>query len=134
MPRNRQDVTDAELAILKDLWEFGPANIRDITARVYPSNSESDYATVKKLLARLEKKSFVSRDRQQIAHLFEAAISLDDLLAMRLQGLADNLCGGSQAPLLMHFLEKGRITRSQRKQLRELIDKPSESRNKRQGD
>jgi predicted transcriptional regulator len=135
MARNSQDVTDAELAVLRVLWDDGPANIREITAKIYPTNTESDYATVKKLLARLEQKNFVSRDRGLHAHRFEAKITLDDLLAKRLQGLADNLCGGSQTPLLMHLLRTDDVTPVQRQKLRDLIQDITavESKPKRRG-
>lgn len=127
MTRTPKDVTDAELAILKVLWERESASVREITDEVYSSDSDSDYATVKKLLARLEKKKFVSRDREQIAHQFSAIVSRDDLLGIRLQGLADNLCGGSQTPLLMQLLNTEEVNAQQRQQLRDLIQEISES-------
>jgi len=30
------DVTDAELAVLKELWSAGPLTIRQLTERLYP--------------------------------------------------------------------------------------------------
>jgi predicted transcriptional regulator len=69
MGRKRQDVTGAELAILQVLWDHGPLPIRDITARIYAADGPSEYATVKKLLARLETKGCVSRNRRETAHV-----------------------------------------------------------------
>lgn len=116
-----KDITEAELAILRVIWEQESATVREITHQIYPNNSESDYATVKKLLARLEKKEFVHRDRSETAHRFSARVSHDELLGMRLQGLADNLCGGSQTPLLLKLLNAEDVTSKQRQQLRQLI-------------
>ena len=127
MGRNPQDVTEAELSVLRVLWQSGPATIRQITEQVYPQNSESDYATVKKLLSRLERKKCVRRDRTQIAHLFEPLVTLDDLVGRRLQVLADNLCDGSRTPLLMHLLRTDEITAEQQQQLRDLVDQLSAS-------
>ena len=92
MGRYPQDVTDAELAILKVLWNDSPATIRQITEQLYPRGSDSDYATVKKLLARLEDKRCVRKNRRQIPHRFTPAITLDDLVGRRLQMLANHLC------------------------------------------
>ncbi len=125
MARNSQDVTDAELSVLRVLWDHGSSTIRDITAEIYPDNSESDYATVKKLLSRLENKKFVARNRQHLAHQFEAIISRDDLVGRRLRVLADNLCDGSQTPLLMHLISSEQITPQQQQKLRDLIDEIS---------
>ncbi len=121
MGRKPQDVTDAELAVLKVLWNSGSATIRRITDELYPRQSESDYATVKKLLARLERKRFVTRNRKQMAHTFQARLTRDQLLGQRLEGLANNLCDGSSIPLLMHLVQKGKISTKQRQQLRALI-------------
>ena len=127
MVRKGQHVTDAELSVMRVLWEQGSCTIREITERVYPSNSESDYATVKKLLSRLETKQFVLRHRDQLAHLFQALVTLDDLVALQLQDLADNLCGGSRTPLLMNLLQNENVTPRQQKLLRDLIDDLSKS-------
>jgi predicted transcriptional regulator len=70
-----QNVTDAELAILQALWEYGPATIRQLTDRLYPGGRSSDFATVQKLLERLEAKECVHRDRSGAAQVFEAAIN-----------------------------------------------------------
>ena len=58
-----QDVTEAELAVLQALWDSGPATIRQLVERVYRQKGTSVYATVQKLLERLEAKGFVGRDR-----------------------------------------------------------------------
>jgi predicted transcriptional regulator len=63
--RTPKDVTDAELAVLQVLWKRGPAAIRDITDVLYPRDVETQYSTVKRLLARLEAKGFVRRDRRE---------------------------------------------------------------------
>ena len=125
MGRTPQDVTDAELAVLKVLWEHGGETIRRVTEILYPNQSESDYATVKKLLSRLEAKQCVRRDRGEMAHRFEATISLDDLVGRRLEALANNLCGGSSEPLLMHLLHGADVTPRQQEELRRLIREKS---------
>lgn len=122
MTRSPSDVTEAELAILRTLWDCGPSTVRQITERVYASDDVSDYSTVKKLLSRLEKKDFVTRCRKNVPHQFEASMSRDDLLNRRLRRLADDLCDGSRTPLLMNLLQGGEVTDEQRESLRDLIE------------
>lgn len=121
MVRKPQDVTDAELTILKSLWESAPATIRQLADTLY-DGTESDYATVKKLLARLESKGFVKRNRDSTAHAFEPTLSHEALVGKRLQVLADNLCDGSRTPLLMHLLRTDKLSDSERRELRALVD------------
>ncbi len=131
MTRKKKDVTDAELALLQVLWESGGLTIRDLTDAVYPEGGESDYATVKKLLARLESKGFVHRDRSALAHVYHATRERDALIGNRLRDLADDLCGGSTAPLLMHLLENQRLSSSELEELQGLVNTLSRSKRKR---
>ena len=77
---------------------------------------------MKKLLARLDDKGYVRRDRSQMTHRFAAAVSRDELIGRRLQGLADSLCDGSGMPLLMHLLKTENFTAIQRRQLHEMVE------------
>jgi BlaI family transcriptional regulator, penicillinase repressor len=124
MARTPQDVTETELALLQILWEGGPATIRHLTDVLYPGGGTAQYATVQKLLDRLEAKGYVRRDRTPPAHTFTAALTRDDLVGRRLQDMAEKLCGGSLTPLLTHLVRSKGLTSRQRQELRDLIDKP----------
>jgi predicted transcriptional regulator len=117
------DVTDAELAVLQALWERGSATIRQLTDVLYPDGSEAHYATVQKLLERLESKGHIVRDRSNHAHRFRARTDRDTLVGHRLRAMAEKLCGGLMAPLLTHLVRAEALTARERQELRELIDK-----------
>ncbi|MFH1267904.1 MAG: BlaI/MecI/CopY family transcriptional regulator [Planctomycetota bacterium] len=121
MPRKPKDVTDAELAVLRDLWDQGPSTIRRLTEAVYPDDVETQYSTVKRLLARLESKGYVARDRHAVVHVFEAVVDRDELVGRRLKALADSLCDGSISPLLTHLAGSERLSEEQQDALLSLI-------------
>lgn len=123
MRRNRDDVTEAELALLQALWDRGPATIRQLAERVYGQEGASVYATVQKLLDRLDAKGFVRRDRSGTVHVFEAAVDREGLIGRRLRAVADSLCGGSLTPLLTHLVRGGELSEKERADLRALIDR-----------
>lgn len=122
MARTPQDVTDAELSVLEVIWQTGPATIRQISDRLYPGGGTSHYATVQKLLERLEAKGFVRRHRTGTAHHFEAQIDRAGLIGRRLEDVADKLCGGSLAPLLTHLVRARKLSKDERLELRQLIE------------
>jgi predicted transcriptional regulator len=122
MSRTPQDVTERELAVLQALWDGGVQTIRQLTDRLYPGGGTPQYATVQKLLDRLEGKQFVRRDRTPAAHTFKATIARDDLIGRRLQDVAEKLCGGSLTPLLTHLVRARRLSEEERQELRSLID------------
>lgn len=122
MARPSQDVTEAELAVLQLLWGQGPATIRRLTDALYPGGATASYATVQKLLERLEAKGCVQRDRSGPAHTFTATVGRGDLIGRRLQALAQQMCGGSLTPLLTHLVRAKQLSARERQELRSLID------------
>jgi BlaI family penicillinase repressor len=123
MPREAKDVTEAELNLLRVLWERGRCSIRQLTDALYGHDGgPAQYATVQKQLDRLEAKGFVQRDRSLFVHTFTPCVDRDELIGRQLREVADKLCGGSLTPILSHLARHGSLTPRQAHALRELID------------
>lgn len=122
MARTPQDITDAELDLLQLLWKHGALPIRRLTELLYGDVKPSQYATVQKLLERLEAKSCVERDRSASVHVFSASIDRDELVGRRLRAVAEELCEGSWTPLLTNLVQTKKLTEEERRMLRQLID------------
>ena len=122
MPNRSNDVTDAELAVLQSLWDGGPQTIRSLCRGLYDDDAPAVYATVQKLLERLESKGCVRRDRKPAAHVFAAAVERGDLIGRRLQDVADKLCDGALTPLLTQLVRGRRLSAKERRTLRTLVD------------
>ena len=131
MPREPQDVTEAELSLMQRLWDMKRASIRQLTDDLYPRGSPAQYATVQKQLERLQAKGFVRRDRSLFVHVFEPAVDRDELIGRRIRSMAEKLCGGSLVPILSHLARSEALTEKERKALRELIEQPNEPDDKR---
>ena len=123
MVRTRRNVTDAELDVLKVLWDDGPSTIRRLTDRLYPGRGTAHYATVQKLLERLESKSHVSRRLEGRVNVYSAVVDRQGLIADRLREMADRLCEGSLTPLLTHLVGRAKLSEGEVTQLRELVDR-----------
>lgn len=123
MPREPQDITEGELAVLQELWRKPGMSIRQLTERLYPRRrAASHYGTVQKQLERLEAKCFVHRDRSLFVHLFTAAVDRDALVGRRVDAMVDKLCGGSLTPIVSHLLRSPRLSDSERRQLRQMVE------------
>jgi BlaI family penicillinase repressor len=123
MARRPQDVTDAELDVLRALWDHGPATIRALADRLYPGGGTSEYATVQKLLERLEDKGHVAHRTEGRQNVYRARVQREDLVARRLRDTAEQLCDGSLTPLLTHLVSAGRLSREELLELRRLVDR-----------
>lgn len=122
MARTPQDITDAERSVLEVLWDKGPQTIRQIADILYPNGRAAQYATVQKLLERLEGKECATCDRSGAVNVFAASIDREELLGRRLQALAEELCGGSMTPLLTHLVQNRKLSARERAALRGMID------------
>jgi BlaI family penicillinase repressor len=120
--RTPQDVTGAELAVLRVLWERGPATRRQLTDVLYPDGGPAHFTTVQKLLERLEAKGYVSSERGGSAVAFRATVDREELLSRRLQDVADTLCEGSLTPLMTNLIRAGQLSGKQLDELRALLD------------
>ena len=118
MDRLLPDVTDAETAILQQLWDAGPATARQLRDCLYPGGGPSEHATVHKLLDRLEAKGYVGRERDAGSLRFRAIIERDEALGRQLEALLDKMGGGSLQPLLTNLV---RVKRVSAEELRELL-------------
>ncbi|HVX14990.1 MAG TPA: BlaI/MecI/CopY family transcriptional regulator [Pirellulales bacterium] len=116
-------VTDAELAVLKVLWERGPLAAKAITAAVYPKGAESEFAAVHSFLQRLERKGLVSRDRGSFVHVFSATASSTDILGHELEALVERLGTNSVAPLILRLIDQKRLSEEEAVEIRVLLDK-----------
>jgi predicted transcriptional regulator len=122
MPRTPRQAADAELAVLKVLWDSAPRTARDIAEVLYPGGAPSDIATVQKLLSRLEKKRLVERRRQPPAHLFSPALTQEEYAGEQLDAMAEKLSDGSLTPFVLHLVNARKLTPRERQQIRKLID------------
>ena len=119
------EVSDTELKVMQALWDGGPSPIRQITDRLYgPGAAAAQYATVQKLLERLEEKGCVTRDRSANTHVFAAALTRDEFIGGRMRAMAEKLCGGSLTPILTHLLKTESLSDKDRKELRKLLTPP----------
>lgn len=112
-----EDVTNTELAILQVLWDQGESTRRQVADVVYPGGGEAHYATVQNLLGRLERKGFVRSNRDGKVLVFTPTVDRDELIRRRLQGLADRLCGGTAAPLIMNLVRSQPLSADEVEQL-----------------
>ncbi len=137
MPPLFKDMSDTELRVMECLWagsEQQGCSIREICGSLYPLGSAAQYATVQKLLDRLEAKSFVRRDRSARAHLFFSLMGRDQFLGTRLGQLSQRLCGGSVMPLISQLVRTKPLSDEDLAALHALLREHQEDGGKAEGD
>lgn len=122
MPPDLPRPTDAELRILDELWRDGACSVRELANRLYGEPSTVQYRTVQVQLDRLVKKGLVAKDRSRTPLHFAAAVDRSRFIGNELQSMADRVCDGSLAPLLLNLAGKARLSDDEKAQLRRLLE------------
>ena len=133
MDTARPPLSDAEREVLKTLWERGPASARQLLEALRSKGSTWAYTTLATLLQRLEAKGYVSIDKSEAAHVFQAIASREDLINDHLKDLADEYCEGTPAPLVLALVRNHHFTPEEIARFRGLLDELDKPATKRPG-
>lgn len=114
--------TDAELAILRVLWERGPSTVREVHDALSRSH-DTGYTTVLKLLQIMTDKGLVVRDESQRAHVYATRHSEQRTQRQLIGDLMDRAFGGDPAKLVMQALSGTKATAEDLARIRELLDR-----------
>jgi BlaI family penicillinase repressor len=119
-------LSDAEMEVLRALWDLGPGTVRQVNELLNRRGRRWAYTTVLTLLQRLQSKGCVASDTTGLAHVFRAVATRDELLDLRLKGLADELCEGASAPLVLTLVQNHRFSPEEIARFRRLLDELEE--------
>src|SRR5262245_31772150 len=117
--------TDAELAILRVLWDRGPSTVREVHEALSASQ-RSGYTTVLKLLQIMTDKGLVVRDETKRAHVYGPRLSEQRTQRQLLGDLVDRAFRGSPAQLVLQALSGRRATAEELRDIRAMLDELEE--------
>lgn len=122
MPRPRLPrPTDAELAILRVLWERGPSTVRAVNDAL-TGTAEPGYTTTLKLMQIMVEKGLLTRDDSARSHVYSASDSRDQTQRELVTDLVERAFGGSASALVMHALGASTTSREELAAIQKLID------------
>ncbi len=122
MAQRRHDLGDAELGVLRVLWDEGPATVRDVLEHLHRRGRHVAYTTVQTLLTRLEQKRYAKTDKSGLAYVYRAKVSRDRVTRARLKTLLSQLYDGAAGPLVLQLIRSERLTPEEIQELQKLIE------------
>src|SRR5215831_21241370 len=118
--------TDAELAILRILWERGPSTVRQVH-EVLARDRQAAYTTALKLLQIMTEKGLVERDDRDRTHVYRARFGEEQTQRQLVRDLVDRAFGGSAMKLVLQALASRRASPEELRDIRKAIDQAKES-------
>src|SRR5687768_18582022 len=113
--------TDAELRILRVLWNRGPSTVRDVH-EVLAAERPAAYTTTLKFLQIMLEKGLVTRDESSRTHVYSAAVAERQAQRTAAADLIGRLFGGSAAALMQQALAVTPSSREELRRIREMLD------------
>jgi len=114
-------VPETELEVLKVLWSLGAGTVRQVREQLGGGRRRA-YTTVQTLLVRLEQKGLVSSRKEGRAFVFEPTVTRDEFLGEHLHDLAERVCEGEAAPLVLSLFQGRQFDARQIARFRKLLD------------
>lgn len=122
----KNNISDAELEVLKELWDESPQTSRQLVDKLMPRTSWGE-PTIKTLLLRLLQKKAVDRQSIGKSFLYSAAIQRGEYQYSAGRSLLDRLFDGAPGNFLTCLVENRDLSTKEIAELRELLDKHEES-------
>ncbi len=121
MPRtNLPRPTDAELEILRVLWDQGPCTVRDVHTTL-EQQREIGYTTVLKFMQIMAAKGLVERDETARAHVYKARVAREQTQRQLIGHLLERAFGGSATKLMMQALSSSHASTEEIAQMRQML-------------
>ena len=117
-----QKPTQAELSILRVLWDQGPRSVRDIQ-KILNAEKPTGYTTVLKLIQIMTEKGLVERDGAVRPQIYRARYSQEHTQRQLLRDLVQRAFGGSTKALVMQALAGKRTSAEELAAIEKLLDR-----------
>lgn len=127
MRRTPPRPTEAELEILRVLWERGPSTVRQVHEALAAARA-TGYTTSLKLMQIMADKGLVTRDESSRTHIYAPRVSQESTQRQLVTDLVDRAFGGSAADLVLRALSSHTASDEELREIRKLIDEEQEDR------
>ena len=118
--------TEAELQILRVLWERGPSTVRQVHEAL--AARETGYTTTLKLMQIMADKGLVTRDESSRTHIYAPLASQESTQRQLVTDLVTRAFGGSAAELVLRALSSHTASDDELAEIQKLIDQEREGR------
>jgi len=113
--------TNAELAILRVLWDQGPTTVR-VVHETLSGPRGTGYTTTLKLMQIMADKGLVSRDDRARTHVYRARLTREQTQRQLVSDLVNRAFEGSASALVMQALSSQAASAEELAEIQELIE------------
>ncbi len=124
----RVSFTDRELDVMAVLWERRSATVAEVREAL---DDDLAYTTVLTVLRTLEQKGYVRHEEEGKAHRYYPLVAREQAGTSALTRLVDKVFGGSPELLLTQLVSESKLTESELRRMRRLLEQRLKEENRR---
>lgn len=119
-PRKSNTLTEAELRLMKILWNRGESAVTDLVAAI-PGGENLAYNSVLTIIRILEQKGYVAHRQEGRAFVYRPVVAEQEASRSELKHVLNRFFGNSREQLLLSVLGDDGITAEELARLKEAI-------------
>jgi predicted transcriptional regulator len=119
-PKRSNTLTEAELRIMRILWERGESLVSDLVSAM-PAHTPLAYTSVLTTVRILEQKGYVEHRQEGRAFLYSPCVAQNDASRSEIRHVLHRFFDNSRERLLLSLLGEGDITSEELQHLKEAI-------------
>ena len=113
-------ITDAEWDIMRIVWQASPLTAADVISRLSGTKSWKP-KTVKALIGRLVQKEALGFRKDGREYAYFPLVNEEECVREASRSFLDRIYGGALKPMMVHFLESGKLSPEDIEELKELL-------------
>jgi len=121
-PRQSETLTEAELRVMKVLWERGSGTVQQVLDSIEQKPALA-YNSVLTTIRILERKGYVKHIKDGRAHVFAPLVRQQEASRSEIRHLVGRFFGNSQEDLVLNILEDRGIEPEELARLRKMLDR-----------
>lgn len=121
-------ISETEWEIMRVVWARHPITANEIIERLVAADSTWHPKTARTLLSRLVGKRALGYEPQGRSYVYEPLVSERECVAAASESFLERVFGGSLRPMLAHYVETRRLTKTELDELRALLENETEAR------
>jgi predicted transcriptional regulator len=121
-PKKSPTLTEAELRLMKMLWQRGDSAVGDLVAAM-PDGGSLAYNSVLTTIRILEKKGYVTHRQEGRAFVYSACIAQQDASRTEVRHVLSRFFGNSREQLLLSLLGDEELTPAELQRLKDAIER-----------
>jgi BlaI family penicillinase repressor len=120
MPKSRIELTEAEWAIIKAVWETEPCTAPDIRERLQRKTAWT-YSTVRTLMDRMVVKGLLAAEKVRNLTIYRSAVTREQAQRGELFYALKHAFNGALTPMVQCLLDAGKLSADELDELESLI-------------